>query len=55
MVAGTWRQEGSLMSMKKSVQRNAAEYAKRIRNNLADYFLTPEGEVEWQYRMVSNI
>ena len=55
MVAGTWRQEGSLMSMKRSVQRNAADYAKRIRNNLADYFLTPEGEVEWQYRMVANI
>ena len=50
VVDGEWRHElVELDSMQRDSQRNASEYAKKVRLRLSDYFLTEEGEVDWQY------
>ena len=50
VIYGDWRHNMvPLDSVGRDSQRNASQYAKKIRNRLSDYFLTPEGEVEWQY------
>ena len=49
-VGGEWRQDRlELDPMRRDPQSNPTIYAKRVRSCLAGYFLTPEGEVEWQY------
>ena len=52
LVPGAWRQELNLDSLQRNSQRNASQYAKEMRNKLADYFLTAEGELPWQYKYV---
>lgn len=52
IVAGRWRQEGSLDRMNALPPRNTAHRAKEVRNILADHFVDPEGEVGWQYAML---
>ena len=49
IIPGTWRQEAALPSVRRDGQRNASVYAKRVRQTMADYFLSKEGEVPWQY------
>ena len=52
-VGGEWRQDRvDLDPLQSDRQRNPSVYAKRVRASMADYFLTPEGETEWQYDMV---
>ena len=52
VVDGEWRQEMvGLDSVQRDPQRNPSQYAKKIRTRLSDYFLTEEGEVEWQYNL----
>ena len=47
---GQWREEvENMQSLAKSSQRNASEFAKKIRNNLADHFISREGQIPWQY------
>jgi hypothetical protein len=49
-VPGAWRQEGNLDNLMRNTQKNATEYAKRVRNSLSDYFVSVEGQIPWQYR-----
>ena len=49
IVPGQWREEVRLHELQRDRQTNPSQYAKEIRNHLADYFLTAEGEVPWQY------
>ena len=51
-VPGAWRREINLLPLHRSSQRNASEYAKHMRNTLADYFVSREGEVPWQYKYI---
>ena len=49
-VGGEWRRDLVHMDhMRTDTDRNPSVYAKRVRSTLADYFLTPQGEVPWQY------
>ena len=51
MVPGQWRQDGlGLDSLQRDSARNVGQQAKNQRLALADYFLTPTGEIPWQYR-----
>jgi hypothetical protein len=51
IIPGAWRQEViNLDPMQKDSQKNSTSYAKNVRANLADYFLTPDGEISWQYQ-----
>ena len=50
IVPGTWRHEARpLNPLQIGRGRNPSRYAKEVRNKLKDYFVTPEGEVQWQY------
>ena len=49
VIPGAWRDEVHLDDIQRDRQTNPGQYAKEIRNNLSDYFLTVEGEVAWQY------
>ena len=51
-VPGTWHEEQDLDPLTKDSQQNASLYAKGIRNCMADYFVTKEGEVPWQYKYI---
>ena len=46
---GTWRREDPICGMGPAMERNSSAYAKNIRERLADYCLTKEGEMAWQY------
>ena len=50
VIPGNWRQELGFESLGRDSQKNASDYAKAVRKRLADYFLTKNGEVSWQYR-----
>ena len=51
MVPGQWRQDGlGLDPLQRDSARNVGQQAKNLRLALADYFLTPAGEIPWQYR-----
>ena len=50
IAGGDWRQNRiELDPVQRDTHRNPSVYAKRVQSSLADYLLTPEGEVEWQY------
>ena len=49
VIPGRWRNEANLDSMRKDTQKNAKEYAKAVRISLANYFLSNEGQIPWQY------
>ena len=49
VVPGEWREEVNLDDLQRDRQTNPGQYAKEIRNNLANYFLTAPGEIHWQY------
>lgn len=48
-VRGAWRADAPLVNLEQSKSRNPSLYAKKNRDNLADYFVTMDGEVPWQY------
>ena len=51
IIPGQWRQDGlGLDSIQRDSARNVGQQAKNLRLALADYFLTPAGEIRWQYR-----
>ena len=53
VIPGIWRaQDLGMRPLPTDPQRNATSYAKKVRDSLADYFLTPEGELPWQYEKV---
>ena len=52
VVPGTWRDEVPLPSLPRDKRKNASEYAKNLRNSLADYFNTKCGSVPWQYNII---
>lgn len=45
---GTWREHPSLTSLRRNGTR-PTEDAKLVRNEFAEYFVSGEGQVEWQY------
>ena len=50
MVEGEWRAQMALLDpLMRDPQRNATHYCKHVRSTLADYFLTLQGELPWQY------
>lgn len=51
LVSGAWRQDTlPLESITSTTGGNTYVRAKQMRNALANYFLTRQGEVSWQYR-----
>lgn len=51
---GIWRrdaaEQNSLINLRRIPRRSALD-AQRVRDKFKDYFVTPEGEVPWQYRL----
>lgn len=52
VVEGRWRREDRLDRIQRFQPRNVPQYAKQMRDRLAEYFVTPEGEVSWQYSKI---
>ena len=56
IISGAWRQENpSLDSLTRDSQKYPSVYAKEIGNEIATYFLTREGEIEWQYFLMDYV
>lgn len=55
---GSWRLHDNggepLLALQPSQARNSSNEAKRMREDLADYFLTPYGKVAWQMDHIHN-
>lgn len=52
VVPGAWRKDRELPSVPVSNARNATTAAKKNRDNLKAYFLSPAGSVSWQENMI---
>lgn len=53
IIYGAWRNNDiQIQNIAPCNARRATIEAYELRNKLADYFLTPEGEVSWQYECV---
>lgn len=52
LVKGAWRWEGTLQSVTIGQARNPAVEAKKQRDVLCEYFVSPAGSVSWQVDMV---
>ena len=52
LVEGAWRMEGILQSVSMSRARNPSVEAKKQREALCQYFISPAGSVSWQADMV---
>lgn len=52
IVVGEWRRDEPLYGLSTPQGRNVTNMAKHMRENLAYYFLTENGEVAWQYGKV---
>jgi hypothetical protein len=53
IMEGRWRQEPALPPLQSFVQRKPTDYAKDVRARLADFFVSKEGEIHWQYDRVN--
>ena len=55
-IPGDWRIEGmpanNLMDAQRLGSNHYGEEAKQIREEFKDFFVTPQGEVPWQYRYI---
>lgn len=53
-VPGAWRnlEHGGMNDLEPTVMRNSPLLAKQVREQFAEYFMSPEGEVPWQYQYV---
>lgn len=54
LIPGEWRRnvQSALRDIPPTSMHHAITAAYKLRNMLADYFLTPPGEVPWQYEYV---
>ncbi|CAI5696763.1 unnamed protein product [Oreochromis niloticus] len=52
LVEGAWRMEGELQSVSMGLARNPSVEAKKQRDVLCEYFVSPAGSVSWQEDMV---
>nr|XP_024659559.1 uncharacterized protein LOC112435346 [Maylandia zebra] len=52
VVEGAWRREGELQSVSMGLARNPSVEAKKQRDVLCEYFVSPGGSVSWQEDMV---
>uniref|UniRef100_I3JLH2 DDE Tnp4 domain-containing protein n=1 Tax=Oreochromis niloticus TaxID=8128 RepID=I3JLH2_ORENI len=52
LVKGAWRREGELQSVSMGLARNPSVEAKKQRDVLCEYFVSPAGSVSWQEDMV---
>ncbi|KAL3971396.1 KRAB domain-containing zinc finger protein [Sarotherodon galilaeus] len=52
LVEGAWRREGELQSVSVALARNPSVEAKKQRDVLCEYFVSPAGSVSWQEDMV---
>ena len=52
IVPGEWRQGGWLQEMTPAACRNASNAAKGVRLIFADYFVSPQGAVPWQNKVL---
>uniref|UniRef100_A0A1A7WNN8 DDE Tnp4 domain-containing protein n=1 Tax=Iconisemion striatum TaxID=60296 RepID=A0A1A7WNN8_9TELE len=52
LVSGTWRSEGALQSVSANRARNPSVEAKKQRDVLVQYFVSPAGRISWQDNMV---
>lgn len=55
LIEGFWRREmpnGTCYSLAHSTNRHIPERATEVRNEFANYFMSVEGEIPWQYRQI---
>lgn len=55
LIVGSWRrelQENTFYPLERSDYRYISQTANEVREEFADYFLSIDGEVEWQYRQI---
>lgn len=56
IILGNWRDEGmpreNLLPLQNENAHNYSITAKEIREEFRDYFVSPEGEVSWQYKHI---
>ena len=52
IIPGEWRQGGRLQEMTPAACRNASNAAKAVRLIFADYFVSPQGAVPWQNKVL---
>ena len=53
-IAGQWREEEPLVSTADQRAYNATKHAKEIREDLANFFISPAGEFVPQYEKIDN-
>jgi hypothetical protein len=57
VLPGAWRQEGgtpvhNLLPLRGGIHHNYSAEAKLVREELKEYFMSPIGEVRWQYKYI---
>lgn len=54
IIGGDWRHDETMPGLSAQQGRNFSYRAKRMREDMSHYFLSDEGEVQWQYARVRN-
>lgn len=54
IVPGDWRNMENLPGVRPTSHKNPTTVAKKMRSDLADFFMSPAGEVPWQYNSIRS-
>lgn len=49
MLPGDWRENEAMLGLRSTHARNPLKVAKKTRETLTEHFMSPAGEVPWQY------
>lgn len=57
IIPGSWRMNGgmpekNMLPLSQQGSHNSCNNAKEVRNEFENYFISPEGEVDWQYKFI---